>query len=370
MPPVAPAVRFAGSFGLIPSVRDSIQFFKRNPLLVKLDCKQEEKNELIAAGKLHQNMRTREVTMTTAHNLFKAFGARFVKDGHYVTDDYYEELARVQGKTPEQSADVPRYDPELDTGTLAKPKLPGMTAAGTPINSKPFVFSAAPSGTQSTMTYGSAGVRPFGKTWQREHHQRSKRVYADLTPRSWMLRYALDVAKTNDAIARWRGDTTLRVDLGTDEFEPRPIAPNPGVKTEQMDDAAMAIDTPPASNALDTLVRRPRSPVHGVFESHTNVPHVRRATQPTSARLEYVSPLPLLGQGASQLLARYEPALSSISGLDVDALERAAAARAGVCSIEHRIVVEPASALAADEAMRWSPAEGFDFGVRAAVAEL
>lgn len=59
--------------------RDSLYFFRRNPWLHKVNCSQEEKEMLIEMGRLHQNLRSRQVTIVTARNLYKVFGARFVK---------------------------------------------------------------------------------------------------------------------------------------------------------------------------------------------------------------------------------------------------------------------------------------------------
>jgi hypothetical protein len=59
--------------------RDSLYFFRRNPLIHKLNCSQEEKEMLISKGKLHINLKSRQVTIITARNCFRIFGARFVK---------------------------------------------------------------------------------------------------------------------------------------------------------------------------------------------------------------------------------------------------------------------------------------------------
>ena len=59
--------------------RDSLYFFRRNPLIHKLNCSQEEKEMLIQKGRLHVNLKSRQVTIITARNCFRIFGARFVK---------------------------------------------------------------------------------------------------------------------------------------------------------------------------------------------------------------------------------------------------------------------------------------------------
>lgn len=59
--------------------RDSLYFFRRNPLLHKLNCGPAEKDRLIGEGKLHANLKSRQVTMITARNTFKIMGARFIE---------------------------------------------------------------------------------------------------------------------------------------------------------------------------------------------------------------------------------------------------------------------------------------------------
>ncbi|KAL8280812.1 hypothetical protein RQP46_006816 [Phenoliferia psychrophenolica] len=68
--------------------RDSLYFFRRNPLIHKLSCNQQEKDRLIELGKLSANLKSRAVTMVSARNCFKVMGASFVKGGRHVFDDY------------------------------------------------------------------------------------------------------------------------------------------------------------------------------------------------------------------------------------------------------------------------------------------
>lgn len=59
--------------------RDSLYFFRKNPLVLKLNCTQAEKDMLIARGRLSANLKSRAVTMVSARNVFKAMGATFVR---------------------------------------------------------------------------------------------------------------------------------------------------------------------------------------------------------------------------------------------------------------------------------------------------
>lgn len=58
--------------------RDSLYFFRRNPTIHKLACTQSEKDMLIDAGKLSSNLKSRAVTIVSARNVFKVFGAQFI----------------------------------------------------------------------------------------------------------------------------------------------------------------------------------------------------------------------------------------------------------------------------------------------------
>lgn len=89
--------------------RDSLYFFRRNPLALKLSATQPEKEFLISAGKLGAHLKTRSVTLVTARSAYKLHGAKMILgmllffaakptqnllflaiDGRWVTDDYYE----------------------------------------------------------------------------------------------------------------------------------------------------------------------------------------------------------------------------------------------------------------------------------------
>ncbi|KIJ23248.1 hypothetical protein M422DRAFT_276219 [Sphaerobolus stellatus SS14] len=73
--------------------KDSLYYFRRNPLMYKLICTQQEKDDLIAAGTIPSHMRTRSVTLVTARSAYKQHGAKMIRDGKWVVDDYYEEKA-------------------------------------------------------------------------------------------------------------------------------------------------------------------------------------------------------------------------------------------------------------------------------------
>jgi chromatin structure-remodeling complex protein RSC7 len=58
--------------------RDSLYYFRRNPLAFKLNGTQPEKDYLISEGKLGSHLRTRSVTLVTARSVFKLHGSKTI----------------------------------------------------------------------------------------------------------------------------------------------------------------------------------------------------------------------------------------------------------------------------------------------------
>ncbi|KZT65189.1 hypothetical protein DAEQUDRAFT_731708 [Daedalea quercina L-15889] len=92
--------------------RDSLYYFRRNPLAMKLSATQAEKEYLIEVGKLGSHLRTRSVTMITARSAYKLHGAKMVQAGKWVIDDYYEDKAleecTAKGLKPGDPVDEPQ----------------------------------------------------------------------------------------------------------------------------------------------------------------------------------------------------------------------------------------------------------------------
>lgn len=79
--------------------RDSLYYFRRNPLAFKLNVTQPEKDYLIELGKLGSHLKTRSVTLITARSAYKLHGSKMVVDGRWVTDDYYEASAKEEAES-------------------------------------------------------------------------------------------------------------------------------------------------------------------------------------------------------------------------------------------------------------------------------
>ncbi|KAI0089622.1 chromatin remodelling complex Rsc7/Swp82 subunit-domain-containing protein [Irpex rosettiformis] len=70
--------------------RDSLYYFRRNQMALKLNATQWEKDYLIDEGKLGTHLRTRSVTMITARSAYKLHGAKMIVNGRWIIDDYNE----------------------------------------------------------------------------------------------------------------------------------------------------------------------------------------------------------------------------------------------------------------------------------------
>ncbi|GAA5992227.1 hypothetical protein JCM10908_001828 [Rhodotorula pacifica] len=202
--------------------RDSLYFFRRNPMIHKLTCVQEEKDRLIELGRLSGNLKSRAVTMVSARNTFKVMGATFVQDGKYVVDDYYEEKSIADGHKPGEPAFIEAYDPDKDTGTLATSKgnaPPGATTLG--LNhlighpGKPKVPGAELlTGTiaGNLPTFGGVGTLPFGRAW--DPVARKAKPAAHLSWESWMLQYAQITREENAKFIGIRRGNVGQVQVG------------------------------------------------------------------------------------------------------------------------------------------------------------
>lgn len=88
--------------------RDSYLLFNKNRSLVKIIANQPEKEELINQEILPYSYRSRQIAIVTARSMYRQFGARIIKDGRRVKDDYWEHKARKQGFTEEDLASEKR----------------------------------------------------------------------------------------------------------------------------------------------------------------------------------------------------------------------------------------------------------------------
>lgn len=69
--------------------RDSLYYFRRNPLAFKLNATQPEKDYLIEIGKLGPHLRTRSVTLITARSAYKLHGAKMLVGEWFIPNDAF-----------------------------------------------------------------------------------------------------------------------------------------------------------------------------------------------------------------------------------------------------------------------------------------
>ncbi|KAJ1719331.1 hypothetical protein LPJ53_005893 [Coemansia erecta] len=80
--------------------RDSYMLFKQHPRLGHVETTQQERDMLAEQRLIPKVTRFRTIRMVTARAAFREFGARLVRDGRYVADDYWEAAARREARYP------------------------------------------------------------------------------------------------------------------------------------------------------------------------------------------------------------------------------------------------------------------------------
>ncbi|KAJ1989236.1 chromatin structure-remodeling complex subunit RSC7 [Coemansia sp. RSA 1358] len=81
--------------------RDSYMLFKQHPKMSRIETTQEERDLLAERRMIPKVTRLRPIALITARTAFREFGARIVKNGRYITDDYWVARARREARYPE-----------------------------------------------------------------------------------------------------------------------------------------------------------------------------------------------------------------------------------------------------------------------------
>ena len=90
--------------------QDFYLLFHKNRSLYKIIATQVEKDDLVHKGIIPRACRLEEFAIVTARSIFRQFGSRAIVNGQRVRDDYWENKARKQGFTEEDSAGEKRPD--------------------------------------------------------------------------------------------------------------------------------------------------------------------------------------------------------------------------------------------------------------------
>ncbi|KIM27788.1 hypothetical protein M408DRAFT_329742 [Serendipita vermifera MAFF 305830] len=262
--------------------RDSLYYFRRNPLMYKLQLSAPEKEYLIQNGKLHTNLRHRSVTMVTARSAFKQHGAKVIKNGRWVVDDYFEEAAKIEaaekGAKPGDIVIEPQQDFSHTISTDAYGKGQKESRTGIYKPGGPTTF------------FGSDAVGPF----RGEMSSTKKAMLAreNLTEENWMHAASLSILEANEELRRGRAEKIIPGG-GLDEVQV-PLPHGGATVTHYIPSATPAAGhAPPGDQGegaaeVDTKTLEEANAASpkplGIYEVHTGVIHYPRATQPTKAR--------------------------------------------------------------------------------------
>jgi chromatin structure-remodeling complex protein RSC7 len=175
--------------------RDSLYYFRRNPLAFKLNATQAEKDALISAGKLGGHLRTRAVTLITARSAYKLHGAKTVVAGRWVRDDYYEDRAAA-------ACAAEGLEPGALVGELIDPRAAKAAAAApddAPDRERAGEWGMYRPGAPTTL-FGASGFGPFSEG---PLSAPKKAFYAreGVSEENWMAEAA---RRTREADADWR----------------------------------------------------------------------------------------------------------------------------------------------------------------------
>lgn len=85
--------------------RDSYLLFKTHRTLFKRVCDNDQKQDLINRGIIPNSYKGRAVNLVSARSIFREFGAKMIKEGKKVIDDFWEQRAIDNGDIPGEYAD-------------------------------------------------------------------------------------------------------------------------------------------------------------------------------------------------------------------------------------------------------------------------
>ncbi|KAJ7130256.1 chromatin remodelling complex Rsc7/Swp82 subunit-domain-containing protein [Mycena epipterygia] len=258
--------------------RDSLYYFRRNPLAFKQNATQPEKDYLISQGKLGSHLRTRSVTLITARSAFKLHGSKMIIDGKWVVDDYYEEKSLEEitarglkagdpvGELPDPNALYHSNEPSnlnaANASNVANNKHDrgGGVAMG--------VYRAG----GPTTIFGESGWGPFSDG-PLNAVRKSLLSRDGVSEENWMWMAATRTLAADAEWARWRRESLQPMDSAGNIAKGKRKAET----EEQQEDTAEA--SAGKKHRSDDL------PL-GVYEAHSGVVQYRGDTQPTRSRME------------------------------------------------------------------------------------
>ncbi|KAJ7481514.1 chromatin remodelling complex Rsc7/Swp82 subunit-domain-containing protein [Mycena latifolia] len=261
--------------------RDSLYYFRRNPLAFKQNATQPEKDYLISQGKLGSHLRTRSVTLITARSAFKLHGSKMIIDGKWVVDDYYEEKSLEEITARGLKAGDPVGELPDPNGLYHSNEAANLNAANASnaANSKNDRGGGVAMGLYRaggpTTIFGSTGWGPFSDG-PLNAVRKSLLSRDGVSEENWMWMAATRTLAAGEEWARWRKESLQPMDRAGHVVKGKR-------KAEAVEDQQPEQDAAPGKR----LRHEPAAdlPV-GVYEPHTGIVQYRADTQPTRSRLE------------------------------------------------------------------------------------
>ncbi|KAF9267932.1 hypothetical protein L218DRAFT_854726 [Marasmius fiardii PR-910] len=274
--------------------RDSLYYFRRNPLAFKLNATQPEKEYLISEGKLGSHLRTRSVTLVTARSAFKLHGSKMLIDGRWVTDDYYEDkvLAEITERGL-KAGDLVGELPDPNASSAKDAAAAAMDARNALANLESdrggggSIYRAG----GPTTIFGGSGWGPYSDG-PLNAVRKSVLTRDGVNEENWMFRMA---QKVGEATEEWRRCREKAIGKVRESDGPLSEAVGlvdgdlPDGKRKQKGDN-MDIDgvsnTAGKKRKLSSRSDFDRGLALGAYDPHTGMMFYHPSTQPTRSRME------------------------------------------------------------------------------------
>ncbi|RXW15670.1 hypothetical protein EST38_g10185 [Candolleomyces aberdarensis] len=278
--------------------RDSLYYFRRNLLALKLNATQPEKDYLIAEGKLGSHLRTRSVTLITARSAYKLHGSKMIIDGRWVTDDYSEEkaLAEVTEKGLKAGELVGELPDPAQTHQNAELSALGAGGGLGGLGGKGDRSGGGSGGLYKaggpTTIFGGSGWGPFSDG-PLNAVRKSLLSRDSVTEENWMWMMAARVREADEEWTKWRqgarkvpeGTEALQVTMANHPVPSDASKPGSTSTTHPLRDTIGAEQGNKRVIGFETEEEAATSSYPlGAYEPHTHFVHYRSDTQPTSAR--------------------------------------------------------------------------------------
>ncbi|ORX36579.1 chromatin remodelling complex Rsc7/Swp82 subunit-domain-containing protein [Kockovaella imperatae] len=198
---------------------DSLAFLRRCPQILKLSCNAEEREMLINIGRVPGNLKNRMVTIVTMRNVYKLMGARLIKNGRWVTDDYDEEDALAKCEENGWTPHGPAHEDEIVANAVStlqpvgRPSTSFLTSGidastARAVALTPFYTVGGP-----TTQFGGSGLDPWSDAgWG---GKRTKLRSIGVSEDDWMLRTAEESRAIDKQLREYR-EERLKVLQGVD----------------------------------------------------------------------------------------------------------------------------------------------------------